>query len=141
MMYLFGNFDHDFVMFCNSSNFDNFLGHLHVLVNYIFFFFLNKSWLRKIYICLLVQLTCQRHHRNHHLWFAVPFKARQRVLREGCKKNQNVNFFQICLTNPIPPSKCKLFEKKFKKKLLCPKTSSVALRTYRNTFMCKKNSF
>ena len=33
-------------------------------------------------------------------------------------------------------SKCKLFDKNFKKKFWCPKTSSVALRTYQNTFLC-----
>ena len=35
----------------------------------------------------------------------------------------NVNFFQIGF-DPPPPSKCKLFENNFNKKMQCPKTFS-----------------
>ena len=55
------------------------------------------------------------------------------TLREGCKKNQNLNLFQIGVD---PPPRNLNFLTKISKKMWCPKTSSVGLRTYQNTFLC-----
>ena len=70
-------------------------------------------------------------HKNIKIWPIL------KMLREGSQQIQNVNFFQIGVKAPHPPPPLPPQNVNFltKKKKWCPKTSSVALRTYKNTFL------
>ena len=72
------------------------------------------------------------------LHFYINFLIKKRTLREGLKKSKCKLFPNWRW--PPPPSKCKLFDKNFNKKVWCPKALYVALRTYPNTFLCLKKS-